>query len=338
MPLPFTIDHEDRRIEVRLDDIEDRDRRLRDVRVRLFVDDVEMDAASLVTKSWVLVLRDGELEVHVTLSVWGTRIKRAHLVAAPGATPIPLVEVADAVDPLEGSPDGPEAAEQRRTQRAKRWCVAAFGLLVIYGLALRPIRPLLLGSPLALSALTGSRTAVVILGAFVATGRTDLWWLGIALATISVVKFDPVFWWAGRLWGDRVVDLFGGRSLRSGRIAARGFDLVRRWRTPAIVATWVVPVVPPAVVYAAAGASGMRLRTFLLVDLSAAFCTRCFYCWLGYRLGQPVVDVLDAIDDFTLWFSLALVVGTIAAAWLRQLRDRSGREERADLKGALQEL
>jgi hypothetical protein len=49
----------------------------------------------------------------------------------------------------------------------------------------------LAGNPPGLAALTGSRTAVVALGALAAVGRMDLWWVGLILATVSVVKFDP---------------------------------------------------------------------------------------------------------------------------------------------------
>ncbi|MGL5909922.1 MAG: DedA family protein, partial [Phycicoccus sp.] len=169
--------------------------------------------------------------------------------------------------------------------------------------------------------------AVVVLGAFAAAGRIDVWWPGLVLATVSVVKFDPVFWWAGRLWGDRVVDLLRGSSRRSGRFATRAFEMAGRWRAPAILVTWFVPVLPQPVVYAAAGASGMRLRSFLLVDLIGAFVTRCVYFWLGYRLGRPVLDVLDAIDDYALWLTFALLAGTIAAAVLRSVRHRDRRSE-----------
>ncbi|MGL5816172.1 MAG: DedA family protein [Phycicoccus sp.] len=332
MPTPFAVVHDGRRVEVRFDDVKDPDRRVRDIRLRLFVDDAEVDAASLLTLRSVLVLRHQGLEVRVRLSAGATRIKRAELVRPDGSL-VPLAEVARSVDPAvasEAPPDPAETADQRRVRLAKRWCLAAFGLLVVYGFALRPFRPLMLSSPLLLSAVTGSRTAVVVLGAFVAAGRVDVWWPWIVLASVSVVKFDLVFWWAGRLWGDRVVDLFRGRSLRSGRFAARGFELISRWRSPTIVATWLVPVIPQPVVYAAAGASGMRLWSFLLVDLSGAFVTRCVYFWLGYRLGEPVLDVLDTIDDYALWFTFALIGSTIAAAVFRSLRHRGRRPEEVD--------
>ncbi|MGL5851816.1 MAG: DedA family protein [Phycicoccus sp.] len=329
MPTPFAVVHDGRRVEVRFDDVKDPDRRVRDIRVRLFVDDAEVDAVSLLTLRSVLVLRHQGLEVRVRLSAGATRVKRAELVP-PGGDPVPLAEVVRPVDPADASdepPDQAETAEQRRVRLAKRWCLAAFGLLVAYGFALRPLRPLMLSSPFLLSAVTGSRTAVVVLGAFAAAGRIDVWWPGLVLATVSVVKFDPVFWWAGRLWGDRVVDLLRGNSRRSGRFATRAFELVSRWRATAIVATWFVPVVPQPVVYAAAGASGMRLRSFLLVDLIGAFVTRCVYFWLGYRLGRPVLDALDAIDDYALWLTFALLAGTIAAAVLRSVRHRDRRSE-----------
>ncbi len=236
----------------------------------------------------------------------------------------------DRVPSASGAPDPGEAPETEwwrdprlpwtgRPSRSDVLCWAGLSVSGLVSFALLPLRPALLAAnPLALAALTGSRTAVVALGALAAVGRTDWWWVGLVLATISVVKFDPLVWWAGRLWGRGVLDLVAGRSPRAARNVDRAERLALRWRAPAIALTYVVPVLPTGVVYATAGASGMTLRAFLAVDVAAAFATRCLYLYLGYRIGQPAVDVLDAIADWSLWLSLALLavvlVGSVRAA------------------------
>lgn len=243
-------------------------------------------------------------------------------------------------DPPRGGPADPPAERGRdrewwddprlpwkgKPTRADILCWTGFAASGAYAFATIPLRPALLATnPLALAALTGSRTAVVAIGALAAVGRMDWWPLGIVLAALSVMKFDWVFWWAGRLWGHRLVEVVAGRSAGSARRAARAERLARRFGAPAILITYVAPVVPANIVYATVGAAGMRLRTFLLVDLAGAFASRCLYAYLGYRIGQPAVEVLDAIADNLLWVTLGLVVVAVVGALVPRRRAAAGR-------------
>jgi membrane protein DedA with SNARE-associated domain len=202
-------------------------------------------------------------------------------------------------------------------------CWGGFSLTGVYSLVSLPFRPLLLASnPILLCALTGSRTAVVTVGALAAVGRMDWWWVGLILATLSVLKFDPLFWWAGRLWGRGLIEIIAGRSARAARSADRAERLAERFGVLAMLLTYVVPVVPRAVVYASVGAAGMRLRTFLLVDFLGSLATRCLYLYLGYRIGQPAVDIFDTIAKYSLYVSLALVV-VVFVSVVRQQRSKA---------------
>ncbi len=197
-------------------------------------------------------------------------------------------------------------------------CWGGFSLTGVYSLASLPFRPLLLaGNPLLLCGLTGSRTAVVTVGALAAVGRMDWWWVGLILATLSFIKFDALFWWAGKLWGRGLIEIIAGRSARAARSAARAEKLAERYGVAAMLITYVVPLVPRAVVYASVGAAGMRLRIFLLVDFVGSLLTRCLYMYLGYAIGQPAVDVFDTIAKYSLYLSLALVV-VVFVSVLRQ--------------------
>ena len=66
----------------------------------------------------------------------------------------------------------------------------------------------------------------------------------------------------------------------------------------------------------------MRLRTFLLIDIVGAASTRGAYIYLGYRIGQPAVDVVAVIAKYSLYLSLVLLVGVIVSA-VQQSRRRS---------------
>jgi membrane protein DedA with SNARE-associated domain len=67
----------------------------------------------------------------------------------------------------------------------------------------------------------------------------------------------------------------------------------------------------------------MKLRTFLLIDLSGATITRAIYIYLGYRIGQPAVDVVNVIAKYSLWISLALLAGIIINAVRQQHRKKA---------------
>ena len=201
-----------------------------------------------------------------------------------------------------------------------------FSLTGLYALVLLPLRPVLLGAnPYLLAALGGSRTSAVTIGALAATGVG--WWpLGLLLGTFGAVKFDPLYWWAGKLWGRGLIEMVAGRSPRAARNAARAERLASKYGAAAVLLTYVLPL-PSAVVIATVGAAGMRLRTFLCIDVLGALTTRALYIYLGYRIGQPAVEVVEVIARYSLWISLALLAGIIVNA-LRQ-RSRRGRDDRA---------
>jgi membrane protein DedA with SNARE-associated domain len=204
-----------------------------------------------------------------------------------------------------------------KPSRSDIWCWVGFSLTGLYALVLLPLRPVLLGAnPYLLAALGGSRTSAVTIGALAATGHG--WWpLGLLLGILGSVKFDPLYWWAGRLWGRGLMELVAGRSARAARNAARAERLADRYGVLAILLTYVLPL-PGAVVIATVGAAGMRFRTFLLVDVLGAASTRGIYIYLGYRIGQPAVDVVNVIAKYSLWISLALLAGIIVQSLRRQ--------------------
>ena len=212
-----------------------------------------------------------------------------------------------------------------KPSRADIGCWAAFSLTGVYALVLLPLRPVLLGAnPYLLAGLGGSRTSAVTIGALAATG-IGFWPLGLVLGTIGAVKFNWIFWWAGRLWGRGLIELVAGRSPRSARNAARAERLAQRFGIWAIMLGYVLPL-PRAVIYATVAAAGMRLRTFLIVDIASAAVTRAIYIYLGYRIGAPAVRIVELIAKYSWWLSIALIVGIFAnMGWQAHRRRRSSR-------------
>jgi membrane protein DedA with SNARE-associated domain len=216
--------------------------------------------------------------------------------------------------------DDPRMPWKGKPSRSDVLCWTAFSLTGVYALVLLPLRPVLLGAnPYLLAALGGSRVSAVTIGALAATG-VGFWPLGLLLGTFGAVKFDALYWWAGKLWGRGLLEMVSGRSARAARNAVRAERLAQRWGVLAVVVTYVLPL-PSAVVYATVAAAGMRLRTFLLVDVATAAATRGIFIYLGYRVGEPAVAVLEQVARYSWWLSIVLLAGVVLSM-VRQSRSR----------------
>ena len=168
------------------------------------------------------------------------------------------------------------AAGRRPGRRVGGRADTALGLLIglyaAYSLALLPLVPALIGShPLLLEIVSGSTLAEATVGAQSRLGELPLW-LAVVAGLPGTMAFDWIFWWAGRRWGDRALHLFLGRDPSPRGVAKREARAVRlermaeRYGPAAVVLAYYLPL-PSLLIYAAAGLSGMRLRTFVALDL-----------------------------------------------------------------------
>jgi len=212
-------------------------------------------------------------------------------------------------------PERPEFTLDRR----QMLCALILCLQGCYRLALLFETPSLIGThPLLLEALRGSTSSLVAGGAFASIGRASLV-LALLVPLPTLMMSDPFVWWAGRLWGPEVVDLVAGRGAAGRRGVKVAMRLIERARAWAVVLAPVVPV-PSAVIYAAAGWTGMRLRWFLLLDLIGTFGWVALIVGLGYALGRPAVNVAHAITHYSLLITIGLVVGCLVVGLWRGWR------------------
>jgi membrane protein DedA with SNARE-associated domain len=231
--------------------------------------------------------------------------------------------------------DGPNPQAQHRTRppwgdgggRADTAIALLIAACAAYSLALWPLVPALIGShPLLLEVVSGSMLAEVTVGAHSRLGELPLG-LAVVAAVPGSMMFDWVFWWAGRRWGDRALHLLLGRdpSLRGiARREARAARLERmaaRFGPAGVVLAYYLPL-PTLLIYVAAGMSGMRLRTFLALDVVGTLLWVGAIVGLGYAVGKPAVDVVHRIEHY----STLLVVAAVVVVVLAQLtRARSRR-------------
>jgi membrane protein DedA with SNARE-associated domain len=178
------------------------------------------------------------------------------------------------------------------------------------GLVIRPLKPFLVAEhPMLLEFVSGDLLAIGAGAAFARVGEAPLW-LVVVAGAVGMVKFDWLAWWAGRQWGAGIIRIFTV-SERAQRYAARATEW-NPWVIRLAVVIAVLPGIPTAVVYAAAGWARMRPATFLLLDLVGAASMTAVGAGLGYGLGQRAVDVVLMIDRYAAVVSLT----TIAVALL----------------------
>ena len=80
----------------------------------------------------------------------------------------------------------------------------------LYLLALMPLTPSLVGThPVLLELLKGSMSAMITMGAMARIGDASLF-VAVLAAIPGLMLFDWLYWWAGRRWGKRAIDVFVG--------------------------------------------------------------------------------------------------------------------------------
>lgn len=210
--------------------------------------------------------------------------------------------------PLD-DPRLPWAGEPRRVD-ILLW--AGITLSGIYYLLLLPFRASLVGThPVLLELLNGSTEAIVSGAAFARVGHGSLA-VVLLVAIPGLMKFDLLYWLAGRLWGERIILLLSGRRKHGPRFMARVQRWGRKFTWPAMVLVPFLPV-PNVIVYAVAGWAGMSWVTFLVLDAIGSLLWAGMLAGLGYTLGQHAVSVAQAISRYGLWVSIGIVVLIVIA-------------------------
>ncbi|MFF3689154.1 DedA family protein [Streptomyces sp. NPDC002187] len=207
-------------------------------------------------------------------------------------------------------------------------CWYGIWLVFAYSFAMWPLKPWLIGTnPLLLEVLTGTQSAMAVAGAFARVGEATMA-LALAAGVVGMMKFAWVFWWAGRLWGGNMVRLLSGvpdgRTKRSHRLFSRE-NPASRWAIGAAVVLAPLPLVPGPLAFAAAGWSGMGLGAFLVLNLIGSAAWTGLFTGLGYAMGQPAVDVAEAITDHAVWVSLGVIGATLVVQVAMGRRAAGGR-------------
>ena len=203
--------------------------------------------------------------------------------------------------------DDPRIPWSGKPRRVDILCWAGIMLSGIFYWVTLPLRTHLVGTHPVLSELIGGGTeSIISAAAFARVGHGTL--IVVLLAAIpGIMKFDPLYWWAGRLWGERIIALFGGKRKRGARYMGRVDRWGRKFTWPAVIIAPFLPI-PNAIIFVIAGWAGMRLLTFVILDIIGTLLWAGLLSGLGYALGHHAVVVAQAISHYGLWVSIGLVV------------------------------
>lgn len=228
-----------------------------------------------------------------------------------------------AAEPATEPTAGPEWWEdpsmpwKHKPTRSDIACFTWLGVVAVYSIVISVLRPTLAGLAPHVLASMGSWTGLVLVGARAAVG--DPWWpLVWVLGTLGLIKFDWIYWWAGRLWGRNLIDAWSGRSPRVRRANARAERLARKYAVLAIAIGFLPLPIPRGVILVVLGEAGTSLRKFLTVSVICSFITNGAYLALGYWIGEPAVKAMEVYGQYLVWVSVAILVVMVVSIWWKQ--------------------
>ncbi|GEM_PF-1317533 len=247
------------------------------------------------------------------------QIERAGRLAAAG----------EAIGPTQASEDGdwwddPAMPWKSKPTRKDFTCLGWIGFLGIFSLCMLPMRAWLLGDPDRLPwlvALLGSRSGTAALGSVIRVGGEQPWIWPLLLGSLMSIKLDWVYWWAGKLWGRGMIEVWAGQSKRAAKNYARAERWAHKLGWLGIFISYVpipLPIMP--VVFVLAGAAGMSIKKFLTLDFLASLVWLIGYFLFGYVVGEPAVAVLEYYAKFANYVAIGLIVFIVIGTFWRTYR------------------
>jgi membrane protein DedA with SNARE-associated domain len=206
-------------------------------------------------------------------------------------------------------------------------CGVAIVVSAVYAVAAIPLTPALIAThPVLLELLTGSNSSIVAAGAFSDVGSKLQLAVVVAAALPGMMRFDWVFWWAGRLWGHNIVVRLGHRSPRSAALASFVETRGRRFAGPLVALAAFLPSGASTAVYAAAGWAGLPLLPFILFDALGSAAWTALLASGGYLLGSEGVTLANLASRYAFATVCVLVAAMIAPPLWHSWRERQARK------------
>jgi membrane-associated protein len=209
-------------------------------------------------------------------------------------------------------------------------CLAGIVFSGLYSLAMIPLTPSLIASrPVLLELLSGSTSSVVAAGAFAEVQSKLELGVVVAAAIPGMMKFDLLFWWAGVLWGHRIITMLARRSRHAAAFARRAEGHSPRVAGAAVLLSAFLPV-PTPLIYAAAGWAGLGLVPFVICDIIGTAAWSACLGLLGLVLGRDGVTAASLVSKYALATIAVLAAAAVLPhAWQLARARLSARAARA---------
>src|SRR5262252_10061505 len=234
----------------------------------------------------------------------------------PGPSPEPARETTAVRHPARWRP------WHGRPRARDMLCALAIVVSGVYAVVAVSLEKKLIAShPVLLELLTGSTSSIMAAGAFSDVDARLQLALVVVAALPGIMRFDWVFWWAGRLWGHRIVERLGRSSPRTARLAQMAETRGRRWAGPLVALAAFLPSGASTAVYAAAGWAGLPLLAFVLWDTLGSAAWISLVALGGYLLGSTGVTLAGLVSRYALVTICVLVVLLIAPQAWRSWRE-----------------
>jgi membrane protein DedA with SNARE-associated domain len=206
-------------------------------------------------------------------------------------------------------------------------CGIAIVVSAVYAVATIPLTPALISThPVLLELVTGSNSSVVAAGAYSDVDNRLRLVVVIFAALPGMMRFDWVYWWAGRLWGHRIVERLGHRSPRSAALASLVETRGRRLAGPLVALAAFLPSGASTAVYAAAGWTGLPLLQFILFDALGSAAWTALLAVGGYLLGSEGVALANLASRYAFVTVCVLVAAMITPPLWHSWRERRARK------------
>lgn len=127
-----------------------------------------------------------------------------------------------------------------------------------------------------------------------------------SIGFVRLVASDPLYYLLGYWYGDRALDWIERRSRTYGPFVRDGEKFFRRASYPLIFAS------PNNIICALSAATGVKLRTFIILNITGTIARLVLIRQLGEVLESPIQNVVDFIVRYRTQF---LIVSAIAVAW-----------------------
>lgn len=193
----------------------------------------------------------------------------------------------------------------------------ALMVMAVYSIAMIPLRAWLLSQPLAYTLLVGGYTSAVVGGANASVGN-GVFWIYLLCTVVGAVKFMPVYWLMGKCWGMEFIDMSLQYMPRAHKVFRRAVEKestsLYAWVIGLVPVAYLPGPVPGTVVNAVAGLIKIRFPLIFLWNVISILLVNGLMMWLGYTFGEQVLDVVNVVNRYLLWITLALVAIAIFRA------------------------